>query len=147
MSMKLEFEYYKTSILSIHRGMALGKPSNAKPLYLLSIIECIEDGLIIGNIILFDNIIKDVYNRKCRLFEPTIKPAPFYKPYYHSSNDGYYNIKWNGGKIPEHKWHTPSPKIIRENIEYAYLEDGFWKLLQTKENRDKFKEIIISNYL
>ena len=48
--MKLEFDYYKTSILSIHRGMALGKPSNAKPLYLLSIIECIEDGLIIGNI-------------------------------------------------------------------------------------------------
>ena len=145
--MKLEFEYYKTSILSIHRGMALGKPSNAKPLYLLSIIECIEDGLIIGNKILFDNIIENVYNRKCRSFEPTIKPAPFYKPYYHSSNEGYYNIKWNGGKIPEHKWHTPSPKIIRENIEYAYLEDGFWKLLQTKENRDKFKEIIISNYL
>ena len=49
--------------------------------------------------------------------------------------------------MPEHSGHTPSPKFIKENIEYAFLDDGLWDLLQDKSVRNGFRELIISYYL
>ena len=145
--MNLINSYYKNSILSIHRGLAFGVHSNAKPLFLLSIIRGIEDGVIIGNKFLYEEKLESIYKELCLLYEPYRKPAPFYKPFYHSIRECYYNIKWKGGEIPSHKWHTPSPKFIKENIEYAYLDDGLWELLQDQTTRNEFRELIINYYL
>lgn len=145
--MSLKSSYYLTAILSIHRGWNKGKFSNAKPLYFLSIIKCIEDGVILGNRFIYNAQIENAYLDTCALYEPNVKPAPFYKPFYHSIKESYYDIKWINGKLPEHKWHTPSAKFLRENVEYAYLDDGLWELLQDKEIRDEYRKAIISHFL
>lgn len=145
--MNLKASYYKNSILSIHRGLAFGVPSNAKPLFLLSIIRGIEEGVIIGNKFTYEEKLEAIYKEQCSLYEHDRKAAPFYKPFYHSAREHYYDIKWKGGKVPAHKWHTPSPKFIKENIDYAYLDDGLWELLQDQSIRNEFREIIVNHYL
>ena len=145
--MNLKTSYYKNSILSIHRGFAFGIPSNAKPLFLLSIIKGIEEGVIIGNKFEYEERLETIYSKLCSQYESNRKAAPFYKPFFHSIREQYYSIKWKDGKLPEHKWHTPSPKFIKDNIDYAFLDDGLWDLLQEKSVRDEFCELIVNYYL
>lgn len=145
--MNLKISYYKNCILSIRRGIAFGAPSNAKPLYLLAIIKGIEEGIVLGNKFSYGNKLETVYNELCSIYEPHRKAAPFYKPFFHSIREQYYDIKWKGGQLPKHKWHTPSPKFIKENIEYAFLDDGLWELLQDKTIRKEFRELIVNYYL
>ena len=145
--MNLKSSYYINCILSIRRGIAFGIPSNAKPLFLLSIIKGIEEHIIMENKYKYDDGLENIYKELCVFYEPNRKAAPFYKPYYHSASENYYDIKWIGDTIPIHKWHTPSPKFIRENIDYTYLDEGLWNLLQDKSVREEFRELIVTNYL
>ena len=145
--MNLKTSYYKNVLLTIHRGWAKGKFSNAKPLFLIAIIEGIDEGFLIGNKITYDRKLETKYKDVCEFYEPEIKLALFFKPFYHSQREEYYHIHWKNGIIPEHSWHTPSPKFIREYIEYAYLDDGLWELLQDASIRKEFKQILINHYL
>ena len=65
--MNLKTSFYKNSILSIHRGRAFGVPSNAKPLFLLSIIRGIEEGVIIGNKFSYEGKLESIYNELCSI--------------------------------------------------------------------------------
>lgn len=144
--MSLLFSYYKSIVLSIHRGIAFGSPSNAKPLLLLAIIKGIEEGQIIGNKIEFNEKIGHDYKMLCKSLEPTRKAAPIFKPFYHSAREEYYNLKWKDGVTPTHKWHTPSAKFLREHLDFAYLDDNLWEILQEQDARKAFKESIITKY-
>lgn len=145
--MNLKASYYKNCLISIHRGSAFGVPSNAKPLLLLAIIKGVEEGVIIGNQFKYEDYLESFYKEQCKLYEPNRKAAPFYKPFFHSTSEKYYGIKWKGGQMPSHKWHTPSAKFLKENIEYAYLDDGLWELLQDQSTRNEFRELIVNYYL
>ena len=146
--MNLKESYYRNCILSIHRGIAWGTPSNAKPLFLLAIIRAIEEGLIIGNMFKYEDYLEEIYKELCDTYEPNRKMAPFFKPFYHSSREVYYDIIWKvGASFDFKKTHTPSAKYIRENIDYAYLDDGLWELLQDASVREEFRAAIINHYL
>lgn len=145
--MNLKTSYFKNCVLSMHRGLAFGVPSNAKPLFLLALIKGIDEGVLLGNKFVYGDSIEFIYRELCAYYEPNKKAAPFYKPFFHSASESYYYIKWKDGKMPEHKWHTPSPKFLRENIDYAYLDDGLWELLQDQSIRNEFRELIINYYL
>lgn len=145
--MSLQTSYYRNVILSIHRGWKNGLYSNAKPLFLLTIIKGIEDGSLLGNRIPYSKELALSYKFLCQKYEPNIVVTPFFKPYYHSTKDGFYNIKWRTITEPPHKWHTPSGKFLAENVDYAYLDDTLWEQLQDKEIREEYKEAIITHYL
>ena len=51
------------------------------------------------------------------------------------------------GLIESKSLRTPSAKLIRENVKYAYLDNALWDLLQEQEMRDYFRKIIIEHYL
>jgi putative restriction endonuclease len=59
----------------------------------------------------------------------------------------FYHIKWNAGVVPSRQAQSPSGKFLTENVDYAYLDDTLWELLQDKEIREEFKEAIITHYL
>jgi putative restriction endonuclease len=145
--MSLQTSYYRNVILSIHRGWKNGLYSNAKPLFLLTIIKGIEDGFILGNRIPYSKEINLSYKLLCQKYEPNTIVTPFFKPYYHFIKDDFYNIKWKTVTNPPHKWHTPSGKFLTENVDYAYLDDTLWELLQDKDIREEYKEAIITHYL
>ena len=70
--------------------------------------------------------------------------TPYQYPLYFLENEDFYHLKWKDNKVVTH---TPSAKLIRENVKYAYLDNALWDLLQEKEMRDHFRRIIENHYL
>lgn len=145
--MGLKTSYYKNLLISLKRGGYNGVLSNAKPLFYLAIFKGIEEGWIMGNKIQFDIQLEKVYLELYATYDSFSKPAPFFKPFYHSKGEPFYGIHWKEGEMPEHKWHTPSAKFLRDHCEYAYFDCGLWELLQDSETREDLKNTIISHYL
>lgn len=135
----LQKEYYRTSLLSINQKITNGRGNIAKPILMLAIIDLIEEGHVIGNKIRYDDKLISTYNRIFKCYSETITLVQY--PFYYMRNDEFYSIK---GKTDKK---TPSGKYIRENIEYAYLDDGLWELLQDKAVRKEFRELIVNYYL
>lgn len=145
--MNLKLTYYKSIILSMGRGQKKGHPSNAKPLFFLALISLLEDGTIISNTIAYDITIMSRYTEICQKFEPEQTITPLYKPFYHLSSENFYFIKWRYNSVPKDASRTPSAKYLRENVEYATLDDELWQLLQNEEARNEIKEAIISYFI
>ncbi len=146
--MSLKFAYYRSILLETHRGNGHGVVSNAKPYLLLAIFRLIEDGIIIGNRILFDNSnLSEMYMSISKTYEPQKEVTPISKPYFHLNREPFYYLKWkSSAKIPKQA-NTPSAKFLRENVEYACLDDDLWELLQDPETRKELKEAIIRHFL
>lgn len=132
---------YRNMLLSINQSKVGGSPNKAKPLLMLCIIDCIEEESVIDNKILFD-VIAQKY--KYHLSQMTGTIAREYYPFYFLTSDNFYHIQWKETPI---KTKTPSAKFIRDNIEYAYLDNALWDLLQEPDVRKEYRNIIINHYL
>ena len=110
-------------------------------------MEGIKKGAIIGNKIKFNNVLLILYKEACVKFEPWREAAKFYKPFFHMNSEPYYYIKWKNGVKELDASHTPSANFLRENAEYACLDDDLWNLLQDSEIRNELKEAIVQHFI
>ena len=106
--MNLSTEFYKKIIMQTKRGNNHGIISNAKPIFVLTIIEAISEGFIIGNKILFNNIeliglYKSNYikynNKGNRVYRNAVNITPFRMPYFHLNAEPYYHINLNSATL------------------------------------------------
>lgn len=142
---------YGEMIASIKRGNHRGIFSNAKPLYLLSIIEYIGEMSelhrgITNELSLKNVYIKRFYDSNILRSDNNIKASPIL-PYFHLNSEPFYELVWKGTTRPKSNAHTPSEKYLRENLAYAKLDDELWDLLQDEGNREYLKDLIIKTYL
>ena len=86
----------------------------------------------------------DIENKYKELQEKYEVPTPYQYPLYFMENELFYHLKWKAEKI---KTHTPSAKLVRENVEYAYFDDELWILLQDKSILKEFRAVIENYYL
>ena len=70
--------------------------------------------------------------------------TPYQYPLYFLENEEFFHLKWKEARI---KTHTPSAKLIRENVEYAYLDNALWNLLQDQQMQEYFRTILVNNFL
>lgn len=153
--MSLLSDTYKVRILKTKRGHKNGVFSNAKPIMILAIIEAIDEGLLLGNCIRFPNhelqkLYTTIYSRNYTnegIYRANMNKTPFNMPYFHLNAEDFYHIKWKLGVTPPSQAESPSGKFLTENVDYAYLDDTLWELLQDKSVRDEYKEAIITHYL
>lgn len=131
--------FYKDAFKSLHCSVCNGKVNIAKPLLLLAMLD-LMDYSTQDNRIDISNIIKK-YTELQKLYEST---TPYQYPIYFLENEEFFHLKWRNTRI---KTHTPSAKLIRENVEYAYFDNALWDLLQDKQMRECFKTVITSNFL
>lgn len=117
-----------------------GVTNIAKPLILVSMFDLIVDGLVDRN--RFD--IEIIANRYSELQEVYATKTPCQYPLYFLEHEEFYHLKWKGEKVITH---TPSRKLMREKVEYAYLDNALWDLLQDKETMDYFRTQIVNGYL
>ena len=153
--MSLLSDTYKVRILKTKRGHKNGVFSNAKPIMILAIIEAIDEGLLLGTCIHFpnnelQNLYATIYSRNYTnegIYRANANKTPFNMPYFHLNAEDFYNIKWKPGVIPPRQAESPSGKFLAENVDYAYLDDTLWELLQDKSVREEYKEAIITHFL
>lgn len=138
---------YSDCILSIKRGNGIQGKSKAKPLFVLSIIECISLNLLKQNQIRWDDSnVEKRYNELSNVYDANNKSSMLV-PFYHMKSAPFYHLIWNKEEVPAISGHTPSGKYLRENLLYAKLDDELWDLLQNAEKREIIKRKIINNYL
>ena len=132
-------------ILQTRRGASRnGGVINAKPIFVLALIEVIRRGVFLNNKVLFNDELKDVYQGLYAKYNPDLAVAPMYLPFYFLVGDGYWHIKWT--TEPDYTYH-PSAKMLKENAEYGYLDNALWDLLQDEEIRQFFETQIINYFL
>jgi len=131
---------YRDLILSMNCQKMNGRIIPAKPLVVLAIIDSIENKTASNNKISIE-VVRGVYNNLQAEYNVG---TPFQYPLYFMESESFYHLKWKGDKI---KTKAPSNRMIRDNIEYAYLDNALWDLLQDSETRTNFRDAIINYYL
>ncbi len=135
---------YRTMMLQIRRSVVRGGiVVNAKPLFILALIEAIRKGLPNPNIFEYAESLEKIYTEKWKSFYPSIPPTPICKPFFHLVNDGFWSIKWKAGFVEP----PATDKKMRDNVEYGYLDNALWDVLQEEETRQYYESQIISYFL
>lgn len=150
------FLTYRDMLFKTKRGNNCGIVSNAKPLYVISIIDAIDEEVIIDNKIYFDcpnllEIYKHNYmkhqNDGKSMFRANAKVTPFNMPYFHLNAEPCYHIKWKEGiKIPKQA-QSPSNKFLKESVEFAFLDINLWNLLKNPLMRHNLQESLITKFI
>ncbi len=142
----LVVKLYNDMILSIKRGRSKNGLSNAKPLFLLSVIECISMGQLNENQIRCeDENLKRTYYALAKYYKEN--PAPFHVPFYHIATSGFFHLTWNVENRPKYVGNTPSHKYLKDYLRYAKFDDDLWELLQNAENQIYLKKNIVNRFL
>lgn len=130
---------------SIKRGNYRGTFSNAKPIFLLSLTEYIP--FMTENKIGFvPKLLVDFYKTNFEHWEQNTNTAIIH-PFFHLGTEPFYQIVWKPGIIVPNFNSTPSAAFLRENLEYAKLDDALWEILQDSANREYLRQAIIAKYL
>lgn len=147
---------YKQALLKTHRGNRGGVFSNAKPLFVIAIIDAIKAGLITNNAITIDNKELEAIYKKLFVscdenydgpISSNIKTTPFQMPFFHLNQESYYHIKWKPGTKPPAQANSPSRKYLKENVQYAYLDEELWNILQDSNNRRLLRDSIVNKFI
>lgn len=133
--------YYKSLLLSMRVAKYKGEINIAKPVLMLAIMELISANALCENKIVYDESLvrayKKAYARYCE--KPKIT-SPIY-PYYYLKNEEFYHL------VGDISIRIPSAKFIRENVEYAELDEDLWTMTHDSDIREYFRESIIKHYL
>lgn len=154
------FQYYKYCFSNLHTAHARRLPAPHKPLLLLSIIDLVEEGVIISNKIeLTDVLIRTFKTNAIRyighsiIFRPNIG-----QPFYHLQYEPFWALKENaqckaismaaeGGASYGNKKPVYSIKGLKEKYLYAEIDEELFHLLQNADARAQLRSTLISQYL
>lgn len=137
-------DLYRQMFLSMRRGYAIGSPSMAKPILLVSLIETVPS--MKQNIFNLDNpVLNECYITNSKVMTKQRVPS-IIVPYFHMRTEPFYDLLWKSDSRPLNYPHTPSRKVLTPLIEGAKFDDELWILLQNDKNRDYLHKCVISHY-
>ena len=146
---------YIQAFLSLNINEYRGEKAPHKLLLLLSIIQLMEDGVIVENKIPPVQILKlkfDFLWDKYILHEPHFSKA-VWTPYWHLKNEPFWHFKPITSQssldalMEENKGQTASVGKIKDVIEYAYFDDELYNILEQDIFRLLFQNLLINTYL
>lgn len=136
-------DMYRQMFANLNRGSNKGVYSNAKPVFLISILDFVtfakDNKLKWG-----DKKLEELYRENYRKMDDS-KMTQFWKPFYYMSSEPFYNLVWETEPDKIAKGH-PSGKLLKNNLLYAQIDDELWTLLQDADNRAYLRSCIITTY-
>lgn len=137
-------DLYRVLLLQMRRSVIKGGIIvNAKPVFVLSLMDMIEFGVVKANHFLYSGELASHFVKEWEAHIADMHPTPLCKPFFHLTNDLFWHIQWKTAI----KFTSASDKIMRDNVDYGYLDNALWDLLQDKEIRDFYRKVIIDNFL
>lgn len=141
--MDYALDIYRQMFASLKRGNHRGVFSNAKPIFLISLIDYLPS-LKENEFKWGDKAFLATYlSNTAQLADSP--PTPIIKPFFHLSSEPFYTLVWRENP-PDKLLKYPSPRLFKEYLDYAKLDDELWKLLQDESSRLFLRECIIKNY-
>ena len=139
--------YYVNKFANLRVSRSSGVAPN-KPILLLSIIELISQGEIRRNQIPLSAELIATFLKLWSHLEPVRKPD-IGLPFYHLTSDGFwhYQMKLGFESLIAAKLKIRTTTTIRETVEYAYLDDELWSLLQNESDRTILTHTLINSCL
>ena len=146
-AMQQYFSFYTKLIMNIRQAKIHGETIVAKPVLLLAVIDGIENGEFRSNEFRLTDLLEERYLALMRQYRHSSqfdKPTDISNPYWHLQNDGFWFLQYihelTGGVTPSKKW-------LKDNVEYAYLDENLWFLLQNKTWRLRLRDFIVEKKL
>ena len=143
-------ETYLKRLGSLHCAKINGRRVLAKPMFILAIINAIDDKKIVTNRFYWNpqeeqyNILNKYYKECFGGYAPNSYITPLHKPFFHLNYEGFWHLKINDSvKLPS----SSSSGFLKTNLEYAYFDDAFWNLLQGQNNREVIRDYIVEKYI
>lgn len=135
----------KSIVGKVGLNVSPGAPN--KPILLLSVIEMITTGQITRNQISFNAELIATFLKLWSHLEPVRKPD-IGMPFYHLINDKFWHYQMKPGfeGLTKAKVKITTPSIIRETVEYAYLDNELWLLLQSESDRSVLTRTLIDSW-
>ncbi|MBQ7635290.1 MAG: hypothetical protein IJS89_06950 [Bacteroidaceae bacterium] len=137
---RLKIEYYKNLLHTMKVAKAKGKINLAKPIFMLSILQGIQYGTIIDNHITLSESLINTYKAFFNKYNQTSLTSHIY-PYYYLKSEEFYHL------VGDCDRKNPTSKYLREHVEYAYLDEELWELLQDEGARNEIKDAIVNFFI
>lgn len=143
--------YYYSNIfskLNVSKSKELGT-ANHKPILILSVIDLITRGVITINQILVSDKIVDTFNKYWDVLGTKTRKGGLHYPFFHLRSEGFWHLIFKSGyeELQNKTVESLRPKTLnqlRAAVEYAYLDDELFNLLQNEETRRELVELLIS---
>lgn len=142
------FEHYAQRIVDIKQAKINGEVIVAKPVFLLSLIDGIEEGVFFANHFVLNDWLEERYlllMKKYTQHSQFPSPTDINNPFWHLSTDGFWHLGYQGE--PLGKSSTPSKAWLKENVKHAWLDVDLWLLLQQEEWCQRLRDFIVEHKL
>jgi putative restriction endonuclease len=141
--MHKDISYYTNKFTTLRVSRSSGVAPN-KPILLLSIIEMISQGQIQNNQIFFSGELIATFLNLWSYLEPARK-LDIGLPFYHLVNDGFWHFQMKPGfeSLISAKVKIRTAITIRATVDYAYLDEDLWQILQAPGEREILTRTLI----
>lgn len=138
---------YEKRFSALRMNVAKGNKSPHKVALLLAIIELVESRDVPVNQFHFDDNLKNHFT-ECfeRLASPTDRNNP-HLPFFHLRSEGFWHHKIRPGQRESYQQLTTvtSHGVVKDHIDYAFLDDELFELLGNKVARELLKSALLNN--
>lgn len=142
------FEHYAERIANIRQARIQGEIIVAKPVFLLAIIDEMDEDIFVDNCFVINYWLEERYDALMRHYTKGSqfnKAAGIEKPFWHLESDGFWHLNYPGERLSKER--TQSKAWLKEHVHFAYFDEALWVLLENQEWRTKLRNFIVEHKL
>lgn len=143
-----DLNIYSEYFSNLRTAKKLGLPAPHKAVLLLSVMELVETGVIIGNRIELSERLEKTFLKLWKRYVGTsvVFQAKVATPFWHLQNEPFWNLYLNNGKDLSTVTSPYSVSRLRENT-HAIIDQELFALMRDEDSRARLRVLLISQYL
>ncbi|MBQ8169653.1 MAG: hypothetical protein IJZ98_02810 [Bacteroidales bacterium] len=143
-----DLNIYSKYFSNLRTAKKLGLPAPHKAVLLLSVMELVETGVIIGNRIELSERLEKTFLKLWKRYVGTsvVFQAKVATPFWHLQNETFWNLYLNNGKDLSTVTSPYSVSRLRENT-HAIIDQELFELMRDEDSRARLRVLLISQYL
>ena len=143
-----DLNIYSKYFSNLRTAKKLGLPAPHKAVLLLSVMELVETGVIIGNRIELSERLEKTFLKLWKRYVGTsvVFQAKVATPFWHLQNEPFWNLYLNNGKDQSTVTSPYSVSRLRENT-HAIIDQELFELMRDEDSRARLRVPLISQYL